>query len=123
MTGLIWIIQLIHYPSFLYIDKEKSSKFTILHQIRISYIVAPMMLIEFFTAGYLVYVSEPVSFMTFNLLGVIAIWLSTFLLSVPLHLKISEKFDSELVKRLIHTNWPRTILWTARSLMLILVAH
>ena len=50
--------------------------------------------------------------------AMVLIWLSTFTLSVPLHNRLSKAYDSKAISNLINSNWPRTILWTTRSLIL-----
>jgi hypothetical protein len=55
-----------------------------------------------------------------NLVIVALIWLSTFLIQVPLHNALSKEKQSEKLSKLICTNWIRTILWTARSILMIL---
>ncbi len=39
---------------------------------------------------------------------------STILVSVPLHAKMALAHNDETGRRLVITNWPRTIAWTAR---------
>ena len=53
------------------------------------------------------------------LLGII--WLSTFLLQVPAHQKLTSGFDERIHRRLVATNWLRTFAWTARSTLLCVV--
>jgi len=42
---------------------------------------------------------------------------STVLLSVPLHSKMAVAHNDETGRRLVVTNWPRTIAWTARLVL------
>ena len=49
MVGVIWIIQLVHYPSFHFIELKQSTPFQRFHMSRISYVVIPAMLTELFT--------------------------------------------------------------------------
>ena len=46
MVGVIWVIQLVHYPSFHFINKKDYEQFQDFHMKRITYIVMPTMLIE-----------------------------------------------------------------------------
>ena len=55
-----------------------------------------------------------------NLILVLLIWLSTFLIQVPLHNALSKEKNKEKLSKLIFSNWIRTILWTARSILMIL---
>lgn len=113
LTGLIWTVQLVHYPSF-YFTIDKMKEFHLFHTTRISLLVIPMMLTELGTALYLTWLT-PTAF-AWNLCGIGLIWVSTFFLSVPIHNQLSIKQNADLIKRLILTNWPRTLLWTLRSI-------
>lgn len=78
----------------------------------------PLMILELVTAIALVVKFNSVTYFWTNLMGVLLIWLGTFLISVPLHNILSKKIDSAIVKRLVFTNWHRTVLWTARLILL-----
>ena len=118
MTGLIWTIQLVHYPSFYWIEKSAFTDFEVFHSRRISFIVIPVMIIELGSGVLLTLFSGYQSSWLLNLVGIIIIWLSTFVLSVPCHQKLSQNRDEATIKRLVQTNWPRTILWSVRSVFL-----
>lgn len=45
---------------------------------------------------------------------VAAIWATTGLVQVPLHRRLSRGHDPSAIRRLITTNWIRTVLWTGR---------
>ncbi|MEQ1727476.1 MAG: hypothetical protein ABL982_03770 [Vicinamibacterales bacterium] len=42
------------------------------------------------------------------------IWASTALLQVPAHNRLERGFDADVHRRLVRTNWIRTVCWTAR---------
>lgn len=122
MTGLIYLIQFVHYPLFDRVDAERFAQFEADHSNRITFIVLPLMTAELGTAGYLAAIrsSSPDRLIWFVLFGlVLAIWASTFLLSVPEHTRLMRGFDAAAHRRLVVTNWPRTILWTVRSGLLV----
>ncbi len=123
MTGVIWIIQSVHYPSFQYVSSENFFKFTQFHQMAMTWIVGPMMLVELITGLYL-WSQNPLNIYWFILSSLILlIWLSTFFLSVPLHeTLVSQGYDLKVIQKLIFTNWPRTISWSLRSVLLIQLA-
>lgn len=119
LLGLIWTIQVVHYPSFHFIDSKKFINFEKFHSKSISLIVMPLMLIEIIVASLLVLYRGNNFDWTF-LAIVLLIWLSTFVLSVPIHNKLSFGKDSELIRKLVITNWPRTILWTLKVIILLI---
>lgn len=119
LTGVIWTIQLVHYPSFHFIDKLSFTNFHNFHERRISIIVMPLMLIELITSIAL-YIHNMWSIVfTLNLLVVVLIWCSTFFVQVPIHSILSQKKDKDLIEKLVNTNWIRTFLWSMRMLLII----
>ena len=119
LTGVIWTIQIVHYPSFHYIDKLSFTNFHNFHERRISIIVMPLMLIELITSIAL-YIHNMWSIIfALNLLIVGLIWCSTFFVQVPIHSILSEKKDKNLIEKLVNTNWIRTFLWSTRMLLII----
>ena len=120
MTGLIWCIQVVHYPLFEKVGKEIFSEYHNSHSIRITYIVLPVMVTEIIS-GFLLLgehdiLSTPAAI---ALLGMIlAIWASTFFLQVPYHGSLSGGWNADTIHSLVNTNWIRTFFWTLRSLIL-----
>jgi hypothetical protein len=122
LMGLIWCVQLVNYPLFPWIDKDKFCRFEKEHQKRISIIVVPLMLLECFFAVLMLTLArnsfdKKIAFILFGLL--LLIWISTFCLQVPEHLELSNGFNLKSVKKLVLTNWIRTAAWTLRSLLLL----
>lgn len=120
MTGLIWVIQILHYPAFALIREERFSEFHALHSKNITFIVGPVMLIELATAALLVVKFSEQKFFWFNLFFLLVIWGCTALLSVPIHNDLALQQDQVLITKLVTTNWPRTILWTLRLIALVI---
>ncbi len=119
MTGVIWIIQRVHYPSFLYVSEDNFKNFETFHIKRITPIVAITMLIELTTATFLV--TRHHNLLYINFICLVFIWMSTFIFSVPLHKQLTNQYSIKLINKLILTNWPRTILWSIRSILLIIL--
>lgn len=121
LTGLIWTIQLVHYPSFKYADQDNFTDYMTFHQMRISIIVIPIMLLEL-TLGTILLFLIPQGWTWINFVLLIGIWLSTFFLSVPKHNQLSQSFSPSTISQLVITNWPRTVLWTLRSGLIIYIS-
>jgi hypothetical protein len=115
LTGLIWVIQILTYPGFSKVAPDQFLAFHAHHSSAITWIVGPVMLLEVGTAGLLLLQSSNSIFLWMNLIGLMLIWLSTLLLSIPYHNILSVGFDVQAAKKLVITNWPRTILWSLRS--------
>ena len=124
MTGLIWLVQLVHYPLFDRVAAERFVQFETDHSNGITWIVLPLMTAELGTAIWLAFgrAASPDRWLWYaGLAMVIGLWLCTALLSVPEHNRLMQGFDPDAHRRLVATNWPRTILWTARSGLLLWV--
>lgn len=114
MCGVIWLIQLIHYPSFSNINSSLFQQFHSQHTAVMGFIVGPIMVIELLASLWLLNY-ETTILNLINLALVVALWLLTFLVSVPLHNKLTHGQDLVIIQSLVRTNWPRTILWTVRA--------
>lgn len=115
---LIWMVQVVHYPSFAYIDAKQFEAFHQHHTRSISYIVLPLMLLELGIAGILA-LQHTFHWTYFVPLGfVLLIWASTFLIQVPDHNSLAAGKELSKIKHLVETNWIRTILWTLKAFWL-----
>lgn len=118
LVGLIWTIQLVHYPLFARVGGPGWSGYEREHQTRVTSLVGPLMLAELLSAGWLG-VHPPADLPGWSLwLGlalVLAIWISTGLVQSPLHGRLSGAFDARLHAHLVAGNWFRTLAWTLRG--------
>ncbi|MFG0316973.1 MAG: hypothetical protein ACF8XB_06870 [Planctomycetota bacterium JB042] len=119
LVGLIWTIQLVHYPLFDRVPEPGFRAFHEAHARRITWIVAPLMAIELVT-GVLLAVSSgapalPPASVGLGLALLVVVWASTALLQVPLHARLGERFTPAVHRALVGTNWLRTVAWTARG--------
>ncbi len=112
MMILIWIIQIIVYPAFLYYPLNKLIKWHNTYVKRIFFVVMPLMISQLIVI--IIQLSQGFDIIIFlSLLFIIIAWLLTFLLFVPMHNKLSFGVsDYKIVYNLIHKNWLRTILWS-----------
>ena len=114
LFGVIWIIQLVHYPSFKSYEINTFSLSMRSHQDRISWVVIPLMLAELMVAAYLAYTAPSLPNQT--IVGiVICIWFCTFTIQVPLHRELLLNGKNSLhLRHLVISNWIRTALWTLK---------
>lgn len=122
MTGLIWYVQLVSYP---HLAETPASEFPGVEnrlQARTVWAVGPAMLVEMFTASAMFYyacegVPAWVAWAGLALLALVdgstAVWFG------PLHGRLSGGYDAALLRRLVATNWVRTIGWTGRGLLML----
>lgn len=114
MAGLVWFVQLVHYPLFARVGAEAFPAYEAEHTRRTTWIVAPLMVVEAATAAVLA-VAEPSALTLVGLLLVTLLWASTAFVQVPLHRTLSAGFAAPAQRRLVTTNWARTALWTGRG--------
>ncbi len=125
MTGIIWFVQIVHYPLFTGVE-DGFTEYERRHARQTTWVVAPLMVVELATAVTL-WLSPPSFIRTkeaiFGLLLVLVIWASTFFLQVPIHERLSRSFDAEAHRMLVATNWFRTISWTVRAVIVCAWTH
>jgi len=122
MVGLIWFVQLVHYPLMGRVGSEHFVTYEAAHVQRTGWVVIPLMLIELLSAFALLLeggelVSRPEAALGLALLG--GVWASTFFLQVPLHERLGEGFAAPAHERLVRTNAIRTALWSARGVLVL----
>ena len=124
MVGVIWIVQIVHYPLLGQLSAITPGTAASDHQRRISWIVGPLMAVEGVTAITLL-IDRPTTMSTASawvaaaLLGVALA--STVLIQVPQHSKLASAHDDEVVRSLLAGNWIRVAAWTARGVLLAVV--
>ena len=122
MVGLIWFVQVVHYPLFDRISGDASIQYAAEHQRRTAWVVGLPMLVEGITTLWLFF--DPINGRLLPLLGglvLMKIHLSTVFLQVPLHKKLSQGYEREVVRKLVATNWIRTIGWTIRAAIAVVI--
>ena len=112
---------MVHYPLFELIDDPR---FAASHATRTTYVVAPLMLVELAGSLALLRTAWRPDFIRVGeawsgaaLTG--AIWLSTALLQVPLHNRLQARHSVVDARRLVATNWVRTLAWTIRAALVL----
>ena len=114
---LIWLVQLIIYPGFVRISPEEFKAYHRWYVIRISSIVLPLMLAELILSIWSVLSNDysAVSILTGVL--VLIVWLSTFVLQVPIHNRLKAGKEDREIRRLVATNWIRTAAWSLKAVV------
>ena len=124
MVGLIWLIQVVHYPLLAQLSAAVPAEAAQDHARRITPVVGPAMAVEGVTAIILLF-ERPAD------MGWVSAWAAAALLgvalaatvgfSVPQHERLAQGHDEAAAKKLIVTNWIRTVAWTARGCLLTVV--
>ena len=120
MVGVIWFVQLVHYPLFAAVGESQFVRYEGHHTRRTTWVVGVLMPVEAATAAWLVFelpddVSQGLAATGLALLALL--WLSTALWQAPMHGRLSAGYNGALQRRLVRTNWVRTVGWTARGMV------
>lgn len=121
MCGVIWFVQVVHYPLFAHVPA--GGDYPRENQRRTAWVVIPPMLLEAVTALALA-VRPPAAVGAaaawIGLALVIALWLSTVAVQMPLHRRLDDEgHAADTVAALVRGNWLRTVLWTTRAALAI----
>ena len=119
MVGVIWFVQLVHYPLMEHTAGTQATSYAREHQRRTGFVVILPMLLELLTGVWLtlgLWQQSGVAWLNLGLLAVV--WASTVFFQVPAHRQLAESFDARVHARLVRSNWLRTVAWTARGFLL-----
>ena len=114
MTGLIWFVQVVHYPLFAAVGPAGFAAYHAAHSRLTTLVVGPLMLVEAACAVWIA-LERPSSagWLGVGLLAVV--WGTTFFLAVPRHNLLAAGFDAATIDSLVATNWFLTFAWTRRG--------
>ncbi len=123
MCGVIWLVQLVHYPLFRDYDRNTFTAVMLVHQKRTALVVFPAMAAGLISS--LLLAAHPPSgvpgWMPWVGVASAAVWsVSTARVQVPLHEKLAAHgFSSAVHTRLVTTNWVRTTAWSVQGVICI----
>ena len=123
MVGLIWFVQIVHYPLMRYVGSGEFVKYEQLHSSLTTWVVGPAMLIEVATLAWLLCFHPPVvsrSWLGASALLLAIIWISTQAIQVRCHAELCQRWESAIHARLVTSNWIRTIAWSLRGSLVVL---
>lgn len=116
LTGLIWFVQVVHYPLLAAVGARGFRAYERAHCRRTTWVVLPAMTAELGLAVWLVFAAPPAA-SGWTLVGLgllLLIWASTFFVQVPCHDRLQAGFDPTAHARLVRSNWLRTAAWSLR---------
>ena len=119
LVGLIWVVQLVVYPQFLNVREDDFAAYHASHMTRISLVVIPLVLAEIGTAAWLVWGGNRNPWLLASLVFVGVNAASTALIQAPLHGQLSVEYSEKVIRRLLLTNWLRTVAWSVRGVCLL----
>jgi uncharacterized membrane protein len=124
MVGLIWFVQIVHYPLFAQVGTHLFPEYESTHNRLTTWVVGPPMLVEAATALVLLLAKPdriPPTQVWLGAVLVLVIWLSTALLQVPQHEILTRSFVADAHRWLVASNWIRTVAWTIRGVLVLIM--
>ncbi|HEX8348712.1 MAG TPA: hypothetical protein VF598_02005 [Hymenobacter sp.] len=117
LTGVIWTVQLVHYPAFGFVAPQEFDAYHKYHMARMGWVVMAPMVAELLLAGWLALQGRNLGSSVWWSFGlVVFIWAVTFFISVPFHNRLAASgFNYIAIDGLTRTNWLRTLAWTTRT--------
>jgi len=118
MVGVICFVQHVHYPLKSFVDGAQFSAYQQQHMNRTGHVVGLPMLVEAGLTLVLVLdmgIHGQPGLAFAGLFLLIGVWLCTALFQVPDHQALLGGYDARRHRRLVGTNWIRTVFWIARA--------
>ena len=125
MVGLIWVVQVVVYPAFREVPESAFAEYERAHQRRMVAVLALFAPLEIITGAIVFLAPGDVPRWLPFIAGAVlaALWAGTGAYFAPLHGRMADRYSRSDIELLIRTNWFRTIGWTARGgLVLVMVA-
>ncbi len=120
MAGLVWFVQLVHYPLLARIGADRFRE-TVRANVRRTTAVAGVPMTTEGVSALLLVVRPPSgiprSWAWLGLGLLLGIWASTWLREIPRHRALLRGFDPAVHRALAAGNWRRTVLWTLRGIL------
>ncbi len=124
MTGVIVVVQVVHYPLFERVEATSFRRYHAEHVRLMTLVVIVPMIVELVTSAWLVFLLTEMTSRWLawaGLTAAIITWAATARLSVPLHDRLAAGFDPEAHRSLVRTNLVRTVAWIIHSLIVLVL--
>ncbi len=125
MVGMIWTIQVVHYPLFASVGLDEFPAYEAAHSARITWVILIPWAVQGLTTLALL-VAPPDGVPRWlpwagAVLAAIPV-LVTIVASVPAHSVLTNGFDADAHARLVNTNWLRTLAWSGHGVVATVIA-
>ncbi|MCB2206638.1 hypothetical protein KQI65_17995 [bacterium] len=122
MTGIIWFVQIVHYPLMRKVGKGRFSRYLETHLVLTIFVVAPVMLLEGVSVIYGLLRPNPWlqgDALTLGAGLLLLIWLISVFVHFPQNRRLAKEFEARAYRRLLFGNWIRVYAWSFRSIVLL----
>lgn len=117
MTGLIWMVHMVHYPLFAHVGPETYQTYQSEHMRRISVLLAVPWVAEVVLGGIIFLLAPNGTLRLVTLIaGVLQVLVAviTGFVAAPAHGRLLEGFNADELTGLLRANLVRSLLWTIR---------
>ena len=119
---LIWLVQIIIYPGLARIPSNDFVNYHEWYVTRITMVVLPLMICEIIIAIAWFFLQDNLFYPIVAGGLVILVWCSTFTFQVPIHKSLQAGKDKSKIRRLVATNWIRTVAWSLKAVIVVVFA-
>jgi hypothetical protein len=125
LVGIIWTVQVVHYPLMALVGEDHFVAYENAHSPRMAAVVMlPWTVQGATTLGLLIArpPGVPASLVAAAAVAAAVPVLVTVVASVPAHARLGSGFDAQVHGRLVRTNWLRTAAWTVHAPIAVAIA-
>lgn len=119
LAGVIWVVQVVHYPLFADVGDDAWRAYEAGHRRRITVVVLGPMVAQLVVGTLLLAdagdAARPLAIASLALAG--GCFALTAIVFAPMHERLSAGPDRRLVRRLVTANWSRTVAWTVQAVV------
>jgi hypothetical protein len=118
LVGAIWTVQVVHYPLMALVGEDRFVAYEAAHSPRMAAVVMVPWTVQGVTTGWLLLARPegvPLPLIVAAAIAAAVPVIVTVAASVPAHVRLGGGFDAAAHRRLVRTNWIRTVAWTAHA--------
>lgn len=115
-AGVLWTMQVLNYPLLELIGPDRVPAYETAHNRRFAVVVVPPMAAVLATAIVML-VRGPSDIAVASLALLVVIVAVTVGFGAPAHNRLARAFDATVHRRLVRSNWIRTVAWTALAVV------
>ena len=121
MVGLVWFVDIVHYPLFAAVGDAAFTRYHELHTKRTTWVVLPAMSIELISSWVLA-LEPPADQLALAVAGAVlalATWMLTGLAAVPAHRALGAGFSESRSARLRRADLIRALVWSTHGAVVV----
>ena len=118
LVGTIWTVQVVHYPLMALVGEDRFVDYAAAHSPRMAGVVMVPWTVQGITTAWLLLATPegvPSWLVIAAAVAAAVPVIVTVVASVPSHVRLGDGFDTDAHRRLVRTNWIRTLAWTAHA--------